>query len=70
MGKPKPLAKPEIPPDAAPGEYGPITWSEYMDLPEEVRMRRARRAYEKFIALKGTMQLELDVDAARGRNRR
>jgi hypothetical protein len=67
MGK---LKEQEIPPDAAPGEYGPITYSEYAALPEEVRMRRAKRGYEKFLALKGKIHLNLDIDELRGRNRR
>lgn len=66
MANPKPL---EIPPDALPGEYGPIYYDEYMALPEEVRMRRAKRAYEKLMALKGTIDLKIDIDELRGRNR-
>lgn len=63
-------AKAAIPPDAAPGEYGPITWPEFQALPDDVRQRRAKRAYEKFLALKGTVHIDLDIDEARGRNRR
>jgi hypothetical protein len=65
----KALEKPEIPPDAAPGEYVPITWSEFQALPEDVRQRRARRVYEKFMALKGKVHIALDTDESRGRNR-
>lgn len=60
----------EVPPDAAPGEYGPITWPEYQALPEDVRMRRAKRAYEKLIALRGKVRLNIDIDELRGRHRR
>ncbi|HEX6095760.1 MAG TPA: hypothetical protein VF432_05490 [Thermoanaerobaculia bacterium] len=60
----------EAPPAGAPGEYGPITASEYFALPEDVRQRRAKRAYEKAMALKGTIDLKIDVDELRGRNRR
>lgn len=63
MGKPKRIE------EAAPGEFGPITWPEYEALPEDVRMRRAKRAYEKFLALKGKVHIKLDIDEARGRNR-
>ncbi len=59
----------EVPPDAAPGEYGPITADEYFALPEDVRMRRAKRAYEKLIALRGTIHINLDIDELRGRRR-
>jgi hypothetical protein len=64
------LKKEEIPPEAAPGEYGPITWPEFQALPEDVRQRRAKRVYEKFMALKGKVHITLDIDEARGRNRR
>ena len=68
MAKPKQLDVP--PPEAAPGEFGPIMANEYFALPEEVRRRRAKRAYEKFMALKGTIHLNIDIDELRGRNRR
>jgi hypothetical protein len=61
--------KREIPPEAAPGEYGPITWPEFLALPEDVRERRTKRVYEKWMALKGKVRIELDIDEARGRNR-
>ena len=48
----KPFEKEEIPPDAAPGEYGPITWSEFQALPEDVRKRRVKRVYEKTMAVR------------------
>jgi hypothetical protein len=48
----KALERTEIPPDAAPGEYGPITWSEFQALPEDVRQRRAQRVYEKTLAVR------------------
>jgi hypothetical protein len=64
------LKEQEIPPDAAPGEYGPIMADEYFALPEDVRMRRAKRAYEKFLALKGKIHINIDIDELRGRNRR
>ena len=59
----------ENPPDAAPGEYGPITYDELWALPEEVRKRRTKRVLEKYMALRGQVHIELDIDAARGRNR-
>ena len=65
----KPFKKEEIPPDAAPGEYGPITHTEFMALPEDVRMRRAKRVYEKTLALIGKIHITLDIDESRGRNR-
>ena len=68
MGKTKPIETPV--PEAAPGEYGPITASEYFALPEDVRQRRAKRAYEKLMALKGKVHLNIDIDELRGRNRR
>lgn len=64
----------EVPPAAAevplPGEFGPITWPEFLALPEEVRLRRAQRGYERFMALKGKVHLNIDIDELRGRNRR
>lgn len=68
MGKAK--RKEEVPPDAAAGEHGPITWDEFQALPEEVRKRRANRVYGMTMALVGKVHIELDVDEARGRNRR
>ena len=65
----KTLEKTEIPPDAAPGEYGPITYDELWALPEDVRKRRTKRVLEKWLALKGKVHIELDIDEARGRNR-
>ena len=67
MRKAKPIES--APPEAAPGEYGPITASEYFALPEDVRQRRAKRAYEKLMALKGKIDLKIDIDELRGRNR-
>lgn len=67
MGKTKPIESAS--PEAAPGEYGPITASEYFALPEDVRQRRAKRAYEKLMALKGKIDLKIDIDELRGRNR-
>jgi hypothetical protein len=63
MGKPKQIETP------APGEYGPITDAEYFALPEDVRQRRAQRAYEKLMALKGKIHLNINIDELRGRNR-
>ena len=65
----KPFRKEEIPPDAAPGEYGPITWPEFQALPEDVRKRRAKRVYEKTLAVIGKIRVTLDTDESRGRNR-
>jgi|GEM_PF-5607351 len=59
----------EIPLDAEPGEHGPITWDEFQALPEEVRKRRAKRVYDKMMALVGKVHIKLDIDEARGRNR-
>ncbi len=66
----KSLQKEEIPPDAAPGEYGPITVSEFLALPEDVQKRRMKRAYEKLTALRGKVHLNIDIDELRGRHRR
>jgi hypothetical protein len=60
----------KAPPEGAPGEFGPITDVEYDALPEDVRQRRAKRAYEKAMALKGTIDLKIDIDELRGRSRR
>lgn len=43
---------------------------ENFDLVEHLRMVRARRAYEKLLAIRGTIDLKLDIDEVRGRNRR
>ena len=59
-----------IPPAAAPGEFGPITYEELLALPAHVRQRRIQRVYEKAMALKGKIHIQLNVDDARGRNRR
>ena len=59
-----------IPPEAAPGEYGALSWDEWQALPEDVRRRRAQRGYEKFLELKGKVHLDLNIDELRGRNRR
>jgi hypothetical protein len=67
MGKAKP--KQETPPDALPGEFGPLYWDEWLALPEEVRQRRAKRGYQRFLELKGTVHLNIDIDELRGRNR-
>lgn len=65
------LPKPQpIPPDAAPGEYGPITYDELWALPEDVRQRRIKRVAAKWMAVKGKIQITLDIDEARGRNHR
>lgn len=70
MGEPKQIKKAdEIPADAAPGEYGPIMYDEFLALPEDVRQRRIKRVYEKAMALRGKIKIELDIDEARGRNR-
>lgn len=69
MSKAKPTDE-TAPAASLPREFGPITVSEWLALPEEVRQRRAKRAYEKFLALKGKIYIDLDVDEARGRHRR
>ena len=62
--------KEEIPPDALPGEYGPITWEELQALPEEVRRRRGARALKKVEALRAMkVRFNIDIDELRGRNR-
>ena len=58
------------PPAAAPGEFGPIMANDYFALPEDVRRRRAQRAYEKAMALQGKIHLNINIDELRGRNRR
>jgi hypothetical protein len=64
MGKPLVNEEPPVAPVNAPGAEDDI------DLVEHLRMARARRAYEKFLALKGTIHLNLNIDELRGRNRR
>ena len=66
----KPIRKEGIAVEPAPGEFGPITWSEFQALPEDVQQRRMKRAYEKLIALRGKVHLNIDIDELRGRNRR
>jgi len=68
MGKAKEVEKKQ--PEGAPGEFGPITYDQYLALPEDVRKRRAQRAYEKFKALQGKVHIDIDIDELRGRNRR
>ncbi|HUR80057.1 MAG TPA: hypothetical protein VM733_04795 [Thermoanaerobaculia bacterium] len=53
-----------------PGEFGPITWIEFQALPADVRVRRAQRLAAKWMALKGKVDITLDIDESRGRNRR
>lgn len=67
MGKAKEVEK--TPPDAVPGEFGPITYDQSLALPEDVRKRRAQRAYAKFKALQGKIHLDINIDELRGRNR-
>jgi hypothetical protein len=66
----KPKWKDEIPPDAAPGEYGPITWPEFQALPEDVRQRRIKRVSQKTTALLELLRKESDVDEACDGSRR
>jgi hypothetical protein len=68
MGKAKQLAI--TPPDAAPGEFGPITYEQLHALPEDVKRRRIQRTFEKAMALRGKVHLDIDIDELRGRNRR
>lgn len=37
---------------------------------DDPKKLRARRAFEKYTALRGTIHLKLDIDELRGRNRR
>lgn len=60
----------EIPADAAPGEYGPITWPEFQALPEDVRQRRAKRVYEKTMAVIEMLKAEREREEASGGRRR
>jgi hypothetical protein len=62
-------AEETTPVESVPREFGPIMVSEWLALPEDVRQRRAKRGYERFLALKGKIYIELDIDEARGRNR-
>ncbi len=55
--------------ESVPQKLGPMMVSEWLALPDDVRRRRAKRAYEKFLALKGRIDIQLDIDEARGRNR-
>ncbi|HYK04183.1 MAG TPA: hypothetical protein VE974_20700 [Thermoanaerobaculia bacterium] len=65
MGKAK-----ETPADAAPGEFGPLTYEQLQGLPEDVKRRRMQRTYEKAMALRGKVHLDINIDELRGRNRR
>jgi hypothetical protein len=65
MAKPNWLRE-EIPPDAAPGEYGPITWPEFQALPEDVRKRRAKRVYEKTLRVIEILKAEREREEQRG----
>ena len=70
MEKPRWLRE-EIPPDAAPGEYGPITWPEFQALPEDVRQRRIKRVYEKTMRAIEFLRAERErEEAARGSHHR
>ena len=44
--------------------------AEALNLVERLRKLRARRAYEKYMALKGKIHLNINIDELRGRNRR
>lgn len=68
MGKPKTIE--EIPADAAPGEFGPITWDEFKTLSKDVQERRMKRAHALLMSLRGKIHLNIDTDELRGRNRR
>ena len=64
------MAKPNVteePPPTAGATQGD---DENFDLVEHLRMARARRAYEKFLAIRGKINLNIDIDELRGRNRR
>ena len=41
-----------------------------VDVAEHLRKVRAQRAYEKAMALKGKIHINIDIDELRGRNRR
>ena len=58
------------PPIAEETPVAPQSAEEEVDLVEHLRKVRARRAYEKLMALKGTIHLNIDIDELRGRNRR
>lgn len=53
-----------------PPEPVPVPQEDDINLPQHLRMLRGRRAYEKFLAIKGTIHLNIDIDELRGRNRR
>lgn len=57
----------EDPPAAAPND---AEGEENFNLVEHLKKERARRAYEKFMALKGKIHINIDIDELRGRNRR
>ena len=65
MGKAKEVEK--IPPEPAEPIANPE--DDEFDLVEHLKKVRARRAYEKFLAIKGTIHLNIDIDELRGRNR-
>jgi hypothetical protein len=43
---------------------------EELNLVERLKKLRGQRAYEKLMALKGKIHLNIDIDELRGRNRR
>jgi hypothetical protein len=61
MAKTHATEEPPAPSLAAEEEFDPV---------EELRRLKGRSGYEKFLALKGKIHIKLDIDEARGRNRR
>ena len=63
MSKPHVTEELPVPPPVAQDD------DDNFDLVEHLRMARARRAYEKLLAIRGTIDLKIDIDELRGRNR-
>lgn len=51
-------------------EVPPAAPEDEENLVEHLKKVRAQRAYEKLLALKGKIHLNIDIDELRGRNRR
>jgi len=64
MGKGRALEEPPAAPVSA------VEGERIFDPVEQLRVLKGRSAYEKFMALKGKIHIKLDIDEARGRNRR
>lgn len=63
------MSKPTITEEAPIPVSNEAERGEDVDLVEHLRKVRARRAYEMFMALKGKIHINIDIDELRGRNR-